>query len=60
VSHLQDTTPREFAPMNINWGLFPDPEIETRDKQVKRDAKLRAAQAGFAEWMAAMNETVPA
>jgi methylenetetrahydrofolate--tRNA-(uracil-5-)-methyltransferase len=60
VSHLQDTTPREFAPMNINWGLFPDPEIETRDKQVKRDAKLRAAQAGFSEWVAAMNEAVPA
>jgi hypothetical protein len=36
--------------MNINWGLFPEPEFETRDKGVKRDAKLAAAQSGFAEW----------
>ncbi|MGV3613934.1 MAG: methylenetetrahydrofolate--tRNA-(uracil(54)-C(5))-methyltransferase (FADH(2)-oxidizing) TrmFO [Fimbriimonas sp.] len=55
VSHLQDTTPREFAPMNINWGLFPDPGIETRDKGVKREAKLQAAQAAFAEWLAALS-----
>jgi len=54
VSHLQDTTPREFAPMNINWGLFPEPPIETRDKQVKRDAKLLAAQDGFARWSEAI------
>jgi len=52
VSHLQDTTPREFAPMNINWGLFPEPEIETRDKGVKRDLKLNAAQEAFADWAA--------
>ncbi|AIE87545.1 methylenetetrahydrofolate--tRNA-(uracil(54)-C(5))-methyltransferase (FADH(2)-oxidizing) TrmFO [Fimbriimonas ginsengisoli] len=50
VSHLQDQTPREFAPMNINWGLFPEPEIETRDKGVKREAKLKAAQESFSEW----------
>lgn len=54
VSHLQDETPREFAPMNINWGLFPDPPIETRDKQVKRNAKLDAAQAAFEGWSAAL------
>lgn len=50
VSHLQDTTPREFAPMNANWGLFPDPGIETKDKGVKRAAKLQAAQEAFAAW----------
>jgi methylenetetrahydrofolate--tRNA-(uracil-5-)-methyltransferase len=51
VSHLQDDTPRDFAPMNINWGLFPDPEEPTRDKGVKRALKLEAAQAAFEEWL---------
>lgn len=54
VSHLQDPTPREFAPMNINWGLFPDPPFETRDKGVKREAKLKAAQAGLDQWLEAL------
>ena len=56
ISHLQDDTEREFAPMNINWGLFPDPEEPTRDKGVKRAKKLEAAHAGFAEWRAALDE----
>jgi methylenetetrahydrofolate--tRNA-(uracil-5-)-methyltransferase len=50
VAHLQDDTPREFAPMNINWGLFPDPEEVTRDKGRKRELKLQAAMAAFEEW----------
>lgn len=54
VSHLQDATPREFAPMNINWGLLPDPEEPTRDKGVKRARKLEAARDAFGEWMSAM------
>lgn len=51
VSHLQDDTPREFAPMNINWGLFPDPAEPTRDKGVKRTRKLEAAQEAFDAWL---------
>lgn len=58
VSHLQDETPREFAPMNINWGLFPDPVEPTRDKGIKRAKKLEAAQAGFAEWKSAMDQGI--
>lgn len=50
VSHLQDDTSREFAPMNINWGLFPEPEEPTRDKGVKRALKLQAAQGAFESW----------
>jgi methylenetetrahydrofolate--tRNA-(uracil-5-)-methyltransferase len=50
VSHLQDDTPREFAPMNINWGLFPDPEPPIRDKQVKREWKLSQAREAFESW----------
>ncbi len=54
LGHLQDDTPREFAPMNINWGLLPDPPFETRDKGLKRAAKIAAAQSAFAEWHAAL------
>jgi methylenetetrahydrofolate--tRNA-(uracil-5-)-methyltransferase len=56
MSHLQDDTPREFSPMNINWGLFPDPEEPSRDKGVKRAKKISAAQLGLTEWLASMND----
>ncbi len=50
LSHLQDTTPRDFAPMNINWGLLPELGEEVRDKGVKRARKLEAARSAFGEW----------
>ena len=51
MAHLQDDTPREFAPMNINWGILPDPIAPTRDKGVKRAVKIAAAQVGLQEWL---------
>ena len=56
INHLQDGTPREFAPMNINWGLLPDPEQPTRDKGVKRAMKLQAAREGFAQWLPSIQQ----
>jgi methylenetetrahydrofolate--tRNA-(uracil-5-)-methyltransferase len=53
MAHLQDDTPREFAPMNINWGILPDPIEPTRDKGVKRAMKIEAAQAGLKAWLQA-------
>jgi methylenetetrahydrofolate--tRNA-(uracil-5-)-methyltransferase len=50
ISHLQDQTPREFAPMNVNWGLFPDPEPHIKDRGARREAKLEAARHCFEEW----------
>jgi len=55
TDHLQDTTEREFAPMNINWGLFPEPEVFSRDKGVRRSQKLDAAHAAFAAWLDQLN-----
>jgi methylenetetrahydrofolate--tRNA-(uracil-5-)-methyltransferase len=52
VAHLQDTTPREFAPMNINWGLLPDPPEGIRDKVLRREAKLARAKQAFQNWLA--------
>jgi methylenetetrahydrofolate--tRNA-(uracil-5-)-methyltransferase len=54
VSHLQDETPREFAPMNINWGLFPDPAGAPRKKDERRQKKLNASRQAFAEWKRAL------
>ncbi len=51
LAHLQDDTPREFAPMNINWGLFPEPVPALRDKGARRAAMLVAASSSFEEWL---------
>ena len=50
VAHLQDDTEREFAPMNINWGLLPDPEDAPRKKDDRRAKKLDAARVAFESW----------
>ncbi|HXH60120.1 MAG TPA: methylenetetrahydrofolate--tRNA-(uracil(54)-C(5))-methyltransferase (FADH(2)-oxidizing) TrmFO [Fimbriimonadaceae bacterium] len=52
VSHLQDDTPREFAPMNINWGLFPSPLDALRKKDDRRAKQLAAAESAFGDWAA--------
>ena len=58
-SHLQDATPREFAPMNINWGLFPEPEVANpRDKELRRSAKLENARGAFEGWRRALEPLV--
>lgn len=50
LAHLQDDTQREFAPMNINWGLFPSREPRPRDKALVRELKLAAAANAFRQW----------
>lgn len=52
LAHLADDTERQFAPMNINWGILPDPDPIPRDKGVKRQMKLDQARADFGEWLA--------
>ena len=56
IGHLQDETEREFAPMNVNWGLFPEPPSDRvdlqRDKGKKREWKLSQAQRAFDNWIA--------
>lgn len=56
ISHLSDSeTEREFAPMNINWGLFPDPEPFIKNKGERKLAKLAAAQEAFSSWQAVLS-----
>lgn len=51
LAHLSDDTPRSFAPMNINWGLLPTPDVAARDKNVRRQAKLQAARSAMDRWV---------
>lgn len=54
LAHLRDATEREFAPMNINWGLLPEPDMpaaKKRDKGRVRELKIEAAQAGLGVWL---------
>lgn len=51
ISHLRDPIEREFAPMNVNWGLFPDPPEPMRDKGLKRAYKIEKANEGLQEWI---------
>ncbi len=56
IGHLQDETDRHFAPMNINWGLLPDPVDAPRKKDERRAKKIAAAHEAFAEWRIALDE----
>lgn len=58
LGHLQDDTAREFAPMNINWGLLPTPEESPRDKGVRRTMQLENAAKGFLSWLAALDSSL--
>jgi methylenetetrahydrofolate--tRNA-(uracil-5-)-methyltransferase len=53
LSHLQDQTERDFAPMNINWGLFPDPEPQIKDKGQRKKEKIDNARRAFEMWAGA-------
>jgi len=60
ISHLSDAeTEREFAPMNINWGLFPDPEPMIKNKGERRIAKLAAAESAFNSWLSELDLLEP-
>lgn len=50
LAHLRDETPREFSPMNINWGLFPDLDEATRDKGRRREIQIARARERFDQW----------
>lgn len=59
LAHLQDATPRDFAPMNINWGLFPVPDGEFRDKGVRRAQQLVQANLSLSSWKPLVSSTTP-
>ena len=50
VTHLTDPTPREFQPMNVNFGLFPSPPQGVKKKDRKAFYSRRALE-NLDEWM---------
>lgn len=56
LGHLSDTTPREFAPMNVNWGLLPESESDPRDKKDRRAAKVSRAREAMSAWAEELNQ----
>ncbi|MDX1738088.1 MAG: methylenetetrahydrofolate--tRNA-(uracil(54)-C(5))-methyltransferase (FADH(2)-oxidizing) TrmFO [Alphaproteobacteria bacterium] len=63
VSHLTRNADEEtFQPMNVNFGLFPNPEIPAGKRKIKgRDRKLALstrAKEDMSKWLAEENTTV--
>jgi methylenetetrahydrofolate--tRNA-(uracil-5-)-methyltransferase len=48
TAHITNVVAPTFSPMNINWGLFPDPGVKAKD--LRKAAKLDAARNSFAAW----------
>jgi methylenetetrahydrofolate--tRNA-(uracil-5-)-methyltransferase len=50
ITHLTDPTPRDFQPMNVNFGLFPPPPQGIKKKERKEFYSRRALEK-LREWV---------
>lgn len=51
IAHVTNEIAEEYAPMNINWGLFPEVDHGLKDKTLKKKKKLERARKSFEKWM---------
>lgn len=51
MRYLREADPRQFQPMNSNFGLLDPLEEHVRDKQRRRERLSERGQAEFAAWM---------
>lgn len=51
VSHITTSDPRNFQPMNTNFGLFPPLAMPTKDKERKRRLTGQRALEDLTAWM---------
>ena len=51
LSYITTANPRDFQPMNTNFGLFPPLTVPVRDKERKRQLLSQRALEDHAEWM---------
>ncbi|GIV03203.1 MAG: methylenetetrahydrofolate--tRNA-(uracil-5-)-methyltransferase TrmFO [Fimbriimonadales bacterium] len=62
MAHITNRESPAFAPMNINWGLFPppagadQPTGKKTPKDVVRKRKLEAARVALGRWMEELRE----
>lgn len=50
LTHLQQSNPQDFQPMNVNYGLFPPLEQRIRKRSEKRLALAEKALTDINEW----------
>ncbi len=51
ISHITNVHSPSFAPMNMNWGLFPPIETVNHDKRERRLEQIRIATERFGTWI---------
>lgn len=51
IGHVASSDPKQFQPMNTNYGLFPPLAQPTRDKEKKRQLIAQRAREDFERWM---------
>jgi methylenetetrahydrofolate--tRNA-(uracil-5-)-methyltransferase len=51
LSYITGTDPRNFQPMNMNFGLFPPLSNSVKDKERKRQLISQRALEDHAAWM---------
>ena len=50
LTHDDDSGPRSFQPMNVNFGLFPPPDESVKKKQ-RKEAYTARAKADMSGWL---------
>jgi len=49
--YLRESEPKNFQPMNSNWGLVDPLTRRVRDKKKRREALAKRAQEEFHKWL---------
>ncbi|HQP30914.1 MAG TPA: methylenetetrahydrofolate--tRNA-(uracil(54)-C(5))-methyltransferase (FADH(2)-oxidizing) TrmFO [Deltaproteobacteria bacterium] len=52
MHYITDTTAGAFQPMNINFGIFPSPDVA---KKLKRQTLLQREALAFSDWLGTLN-----
>ena len=55
ITHITQSDPRHFQPMNINFGLFPPLPTKVREKETKRRMIGKRALENLQTWMTQYN-----
>ncbi|HIC05354.1 MAG TPA: methylenetetrahydrofolate--tRNA-(uracil(54)-C(5))-methyltransferase (FADH(2)-oxidizing) TrmFO, partial [Nitrospirales bacterium] len=55
ITHITQSDPRHFQPMNTNFGLFPPLPVKVREKERKRRMIGERALEDLEKWMTRYN-----
>jgi methylenetetrahydrofolate--tRNA-(uracil-5-)-methyltransferase len=51
LEYLKTANPRDFQPMNINWGLFPPLKVKIKDRRARNRQLSQRALEEMEEWL---------